>query len=153
MQFPKIQEIAVQICQHGQDQEQMTIERTVLSHATRREVRTDQMPAYADAYFFPPLFPLAPAPPLPPCPVACAAFLAAFSCSALASLSRRCSGVSPSSRPFTTGFRACALCLSRSLWSPRAHPPQVKDNTVRAAQSTDPKKHHTNTRGKKTENN
>lgn len=119
MQFPKIQEIAVQICQHGQDQEQMTIERTVLSHATRREVRTDQMPAYADAYFFPPLFPLAPAPPLPPCPVACAAFLAAFSCSALASLSRRCSGVSPSSRPFTTGFRACALCLSRSLWSPR----------------------------------
>lgn len=41
----------------------------------------------------------------------CTAFLAAVSCSAFASLSRRCSSVSPSSRCFTAGFRACALCL------------------------------------------
>ncbi|KAL5202706.1 hypothetical protein ABZP36_013658 [Zizania latifolia] len=72
------------------------------------------MPRRTAAYFLVALLPLAPPAP-PPCPAACAAFLAAFSCSALASLSRRCSGVSPSSRPFTTGFRACARCLSRSL--------------------------------------
>ncbi|XBJ25489.1 hypothetical protein VPH35_003134 [Triticum aestivum] len=61
-----------------------------------------------------------------PC-VACAAFLAVFSCSALASLSRRCSGVSPSSRPLVPGFRACARCRSRSLWSPRAAASKVKE--------------------------
>lgn len=76
----------------------------------------------------------------------CAAFLAAFSWSALASLSkrsnsthkrninktkaelwsddnlsRRCSGVKPSSLPLLPleGFRAWALSRSRSLWFPR----------------------------------
>lgn len=73
-------------------------------------------------YFLTPFLP-APLPPLASAPpAACAAFLAAFSCSALASRSRRCSGVSPSSRPLATGRRACALCRSRSRWSPRAAP-------------------------------
>ena len=84
-------------------------------------------------YFLPAFFFLASV--APPC-VACAAFLAVFSCRALASLSRRCSGVSPSSRPLVAGFRACALCLSRSLWSPRATR-QVKDNRI------DPNPKHT----------
>lgn len=34
-------------------------------------------------------------------------------------LSRRCSGVMPSSFCFPWAFRACALCLSTSLWFPR----------------------------------
>jgi hypothetical protein len=84
------------------------------SGGTNRKARGRSRPPH----FLPAIFPapLASAPP----PAACAAFLAVFSCSALASLSRRCSGVSPSSRPFATGRRACALCRSRCRWSPRA---------------------------------
>jgi hypothetical protein len=80
---------------------------------------TTQHDLAGSGYFLPAFLP---APLASPPPAACAAFLAAFSCSALASRSRRCSGVSPSSRPLATGRRACALCRSRSRWSPRAAP-------------------------------
>jgi hypothetical protein len=95
-------------------------------HSRSRQIQIfqhEQILRTKDPGYFLPVFlpPLAQAPP-----AACAAFLAAFSCSALASRSRRCSGVSPSSRPLAAGRRACALCRSRSLWSPRAAQPRSR---------------------------
>jgi hypothetical protein len=50
---------------------------------------------------------------------AASAFLAAFSCKAFPSLSRRCSGVRPSSLVFNfPPFLAAAFSLSFSLWFP-----------------------------------
>uniref|UniRef100_A0A0D9XRH2 Uncharacterized protein n=1 Tax=Leersia perrieri TaxID=77586 RepID=A0A0D9XRH2_9ORYZ len=43
---------------------------------------------------------------------------------ALASFSRRCSGVGPLTCPFTIGFRACP-----APFGCRVHHPQVKDNS------------------------
>ncbi|CAN6351046.1 unnamed protein product [Urochloa humidicola] len=89
------------------------------------------------SYFLPAFLP-APLPPLASAPpAACAAFLAAFSCSALASRSRRCSGVSPSSRPLAAGRRACALCRSRSRWSPRAASLRSRTTTARPSKNTE----------------
>eukprot|EP00271_Cylindrocystis_brebissonii_P011522 TRINITY_DN29365_c0_g1_i1.p1 TRINITY_DN29365_c0_g1~~TRINITY_DN29365_c0_g1_i1.p1 ORF type:complete len:163 (-),score=3.50 TRINITY_DN29365_c0_g1_i1:109-597(-) len=69
-------------------------------------------------YFFTAFFPASPAPD--PSPEACAAFFANFSCNALASLSRRCSGVNPSALPPPAlALRAAARSRSFSRWLPR----------------------------------